>query len=69
MEKKSSPGPKSRLLREKAEWDELASSPSEIIDLFKTNMKGWPDIARSCIEASNLNGHEIWPYYFVLQFK
>lgn len=39
------------------------------MDLFKKNMNGRPEIARSCIPASNPNDLAIWPYYFVAQFK
>ena len=55
--------------RDKAGWDDLASSPSETMDLFASNKEQWPDIVRSCLEATNPNKITIWPYYSVPQFK
>ncbi|KFY08417.1 hypothetical protein V492_06241 [Pseudogymnoascus sp. VKM F-4246] len=55
--------------RDKLGWDSLASSKSELTELFNANLQWWPDVVKSCVEATTPENLTIWPYYFVPKLK
>ncbi|KAI9871127.1 MAG: hypothetical protein M1830_003285 [Pleopsidium flavum] len=51
--------------RDRVGWEKLASEKGELLELFRANMKEWPDIVQSALENIPTESITIWPYYTV----